>query len=451
MKNKKLIAFLIILSIVLFACEGFPTPEVDPTPSEDAVATAVSAIKTADAALADSPTEDPTEIVIDPTSTVETPIICDPIHPGQSTVLYPVGAALSLSATPEQLDLFDFESISLGSIDLPDLSWRNSDQIHLASSLSDTPANMATVYHSLFMGGQSLRLSQNNSSSELYGIPPLVRLTGEDGGPFISYSTSDSSASGGWVSELYAGDLQIAGNNPPILIRDEGDGYVILPLAIQLNNGQAAGVWYTESMWGIGNIIFAPYRGLFYIDLQTNDVTTFLSTDNIIAGFSPDNSWVAYAINPIGNNPGQAQNQLNLKNLITCQELVLPFSPTTNLGSGWLTFSLDNQYIAWIEAFGPSNMEATTRIRIAQIDGTILVDALPDTLGGLVGGENPNQVFPYKWVADHILAVRVSVNGFSDPFLVLWAPDPNFPIAPALGANQSALIGSGIGMSLIFP
>ena len=155
--------------------------------------------------------------------------------------------------------------------------------------------------------------------------------------------------------------------------------------------------------------------------------------------------------NPTSNNPGFAQNLLNLKNLITCQEVVLLFNPTTNLGGGWLQFSLDNQYVSWIEASGPSNMEATSRIRIAKIDGTILVDALPNSLGGLIGGEVPTRVFPFQWSDNHILAVEVGMDGVSDPFFVLWAPDPNFPLDPLLGANQSAPIGSGIGMGFIYP
>jgi hypothetical protein len=276
-------------------------------------------------------------------------------------------------------------------------------------------------------------------------------MAGLDGGNFIAFSTSGTSTSGGWSSALYAGDYHHAGNNPPLVTRDEGDGYVLFPLAIQAYQGQAEGIWYTESMWGIGNINFAPWRGLFYLDLQTNVVTEFLATDKIIAGLSPDNSWVAFADNPSGNNPGQAQNLINLKNLITCQESVLQFNPATNLSGGWVKFSLNNQYVAWVETSGPNPMEATTRIRIAHIDGTILVDALPNTLGSLIGGEIPTRVRPFQWSDDHILAVEVGKDGIPDAFFVIWAPDPALPIDPVLGANQSVFIGSGIGMGFIYP
>ena len=96
-------------------------------------------------------------------------------------------------------------------------------------------------------------------------------------------------------------------------------------------------------------------------------------------------------------------------------------------------------------------MESTYRIRIAEINGTILIDALPDTLNGLIGGEIPTRVFPFGWSEDNILAVEIGVEGFDDPFFVIWAPDPIFPIDPALGANQSALIGSGIGIGFLYP
>ena len=448
MKNKKLLTFILVFTIVLFACEGFPTPENENTDLEDSVGTAVAATKTSEASQGDPPPAPTLEVTEAPTTPAETPIMCQPIHPGTSPVSSASGVALSLSASDEQLDLFDIQGTSLGMISLPDLSWRNADQIHITAGLSGGIANIPTVYHALFVGGQSLKLNQNGISTDLNQISYLVTMTGAD--DFIAFSNSNSSVSGGWVSELYAGDYQTAGTNLPVLTRDEGDGYVIYPLSIQMNNGQAVGVWYTESMWGIGNIIFAPYRGLFYFDLQTNTVTTFLNTDNVIAGLSPDNSWVAYSLNPIGN-PGLPQNSLDLKNLITCQEVNLPFSPTTNLGGGWATFSNDNQYIAWYEAFGPNPMEATTRIKISQIDGTTLIDALPNTLGSLAGGEVPNRVIPFGWADDHTLAVIINIDAVPDPLLVLWAPDPAFPINPALGANQSVLLGSGIVMGFLYP
>jgi hypothetical protein len=456
MKNKQLVLFLMLLTFVLSACDGVPNVEnniVDAV--EDAVATAIAATKTASAPAAidptDEPTENSTEVVVNPTEPAATQVTCNPIHPGNSQIIIPSGASLTLRAAQNQLNLFNFNGAALATLTLTDISWPNSDQIHLASSNNAPPANLPIIYHSLSTSGETLKLSQNSVSSDLYPAPHYITIAGQDGGNYIAYSTSGTGTTGGWSSELFAGDYQNAGNNPSIQIRDEGDGYVLFPLTIQSNNGQAVGIWFTESMWGIGNIIFAPWRGLFYYDLQTYSVTEFISSDNIIAGLSPDNSWVAYAHNPAGNNPGQAQSQLNLKNLITCQEVVLLFNPASNLGGGWVKFSPNNQYVAWVEASGNNPMEATTRIRIAKIDGTILVDALPNTLSGLIGGEVPNRVMPFKWVEDHILAVEVGKDGLNDPFFVIWAPDPAFPIDPVLGANQSVLIGSGIGMGFIYP
>ncbi len=449
MKNKKILVFLIIFALVLIACDVLSPSENDVTVSVDTIATAVSATKTADASSeGDPPPEPPQEVTETPTVPAETPVLCQPIHPGNSAVSTASGAALSLSTSDEQLDLFDIQGMSQGLIALPDLSWREPNQVHFAAGTSGGFANIPTIFNAMFVGGQSLRYNQNGSTSDLYPVNYFVTMVGAEN--YIAFSNSDSSASGGWISELFAGDYQTAGTNPPILTRDEGDGYVIYPLSIQVNNGLAIGVWYTESMWGIGNIIFAPYRGLFYFDFQTATVTTFLNTDNVIAGLSPDNSWVAYSPSPSGN-PGLAQNSLDLKNLITCQEVILPFDPTTNLGGGWATFSPDNQYIAWYEAFGPNPMEATTRIKIAQINGSTLIDAIPSTLGSLAGGETPSRVIPFGWADDHILAVVVNIDSVPDPLFVLWAPDPAFPLDPALGANQSALLGSGIGMGFLYP
>ena len=164
-----------------------------------------------------------------------------------------------------------------------------------------------------------LTLNQNDSPYQLGQAPEIVAITGAEGGPTIAYSRS-SSGPNGWISYLHSAGYTDIGTSNPLLTRDQGDGYVLYPLAVHVTNGQTQGVWYTESMYGIGNIIFAPYRDLVYLDLGNNQVTSYLGTNTIVAGFSPDQTWVAYAPGT-GATPGQAQSTLTLKNLVTCQLL----------------------------------------------------------------------------------------------------------------------------------
>lgn len=179
-------------------------------------------------------------------------------------------------------------------------------------------------------------------------------------------------------------------------------------------------------------------------------MTTYLPATSTIAGFSPDQTWVAYSPN-VGNNPSQATGSITLKNLITCQEVVLPFDLPTNLG-GWLEFSPDNQYVAWLETFGPNPMESEWRVRVAKIDGTSLINAELSSLSGLLGGVQPSYVLPpMKWVDNHIVGLSLRPISGPDSIFVIWAPDPAMPLDPVLGANQSAALGNGELLVLLYP
>ena len=294
-----------------------------------------------------------------------------------------------------------------------------------------------------------LTLNQNDSPYQLGQAPEVVAITGAEGGPTIAYSRS-SSGPNGWISFLHSANYTDIGTSNPLLTRDQSDGYVLYPLAVHVANGQAQGVWYTESMYGIGNIIFAPYRDLLYLDLGNNQVTSYLGTNTIVAGFSPDQTWVAYAPGT-GASPGQAQSSLTLKNLVTCQEVTLIFHPDSNLGGGWVYFSPDSQMVAWLEASGSSPMDAQLRLRVAHIDGTIFVDSPISSLTGLAGGETPQWISIGGWIANHLLVLNVSMLDYTSSLMVMWAPDPAQPLDPALGANQSIPLGDGIFMGFLYP
>jgi hypothetical protein len=177
---------------------------------------------------------------------------------------------------------------------------------------------------------------------------------------------------------------------------------------------------------------------------------SYLGSNTVLAGFSPDQTWAAYG-QGTGNSPGQAQGFLTLKNLLTCQEVTLPFHATSNLGGGWVIFAPNNQMVAWLEASGPSPMEATHRLRVARIDGTLVVDSPISGLTGLAGGETPSWIVPGGWADDHLLILEIHISEYPNPLVVIWAPDQTQPFSPALGANQSATIGDGRYMGFLYP
>jgi hypothetical protein len=433
----KVKTFLIILLLSTLAClnsNGGGQPSISP---EDSMATSVAATLTA-AGSESQPGQAGTQA----------PPTCQPQHPGTQSLQIPSALAVGSPIDINLINIRDLQGNVLGTKTLAGLTWQDPNHIHFAGGLSGGIPPIPVVFHSL-TNGDTLKLEQNGTVSQLTQTSDLLAIAGENGGGNIAYSLY-SSVPSGWSSTLYATPYGDAASTQVKVTRNEGDGHVIWPLAVHTINGQAQGVWYTESMYGIGNILFHPYRDLFYLNLTNNQVTSYLGSNTVLAGFSPDQTWAAYGQGS-GNSPGQAQGFLSLKNLITCQEVTLPFHASSNLGGGWVIFSPNNQMVAWLEASGPSPMEASHRLRVARIDGTLVVDSPISDLSALVGGETPSWIVPGGWADNHILILEIHLSGYPNPLVVIWAPDQTQPLNPALGANQSATIGDGRYMGFLYP
>ncbi|MBW8011484.1 MAG: hypothetical protein FVQ83_09625 [Chloroflexi bacterium] len=467
MKNRISLLAIVSVIIISLACgSSTEAPPTEPeTPTEDSgvdvVATTVAATMAAEPNQEVSPTptftDDPgvdnvatsvaaTLQAAQPSSTPTIPPpMCLPAHPGAQPPPAANGLAAGVSGS-DAITLYDLQGSIAGTKTATGLSWPDELQVHLGGTSGGISA-LPVVYNTLTGGGgNQLSSVANGLVSGLITLPNIVAITGAPGETLFAFSTSDSDA-GGWLSNLYATSLSNAASAAPLLTRSEGDGFVYLPLAVRTNSGQILGVWYTLSLYGIGNINFQPYRGLYYFDLGSSLVTEYLAFDMVIGGFSPDHSWVAFSPN---SDFAQPQSIFILKNLLTCQEVFLPFDPGSNQNGGYVKFSPDNQLVAWMEASGTSPMDAQFRLRVARIDGNMLVDAPINTLAGLAGGEIPNWLSTLGWIDNHLLVLRIGVsNGGS--LLVMWAPDPNQPLDPVLGANQSVLLASGAFLGFSHP
>ncbi len=457
--NKRIPALVGILFVLVTLACGTATPvsptvTLDPNLLDTVVAATVAALEptsqTSEAAQptpADTP-EAPQATLAEPTA--DLPPECLPAHPGAQALPLPVGFAASINTLA--VEFFDPDGNVLGNKPTPGMTWLDPNQIHLGGGLNAGLPSMMLVYYSLENNG-GLKSSENGAVSPLRPLPNMITLTGAEGASLLAFSTNEidmSPDAGGWVSYLYAGDAEAINGAQPMLTRSEGDGFVIFPLAVHIEGGIGQGVWYTLSMWGIGNINFAPYNGLYYYDFMSGQSTEFLGFSERIAGLSPDQTRVAY-LPGMGGQPGGPGNSLTLRDLTTCQETGIPFNASTNLGGGFVNISPNNQYLAWLEASGPSNMEAQMRLRVATSNGLIVADTEIANLNGLAGGEAPLYLRPAGWIADHLLLVEISIPSQASPLMVVWAPDPAQPLAPALGANQSAPLADGVFAGFLYP
>ena len=459
MKKHPATFLLLILFITSLACGGTtPTQStMAPAQFETVVAETVAALDAPDTPApaveptntnqpAPTPTSEPTS----PPPNITPPPVCEPARPGAQNIPMPIGFAASVNTL--SVEFFNTDGVSLGNKQTPGMTWLDPDQLHLGGGYNNGLSAMMLVYYSLENNG-TLKSSENGTVNPLRPLPNFVTLTGGAGTSLLAFSTNEidmSPDTGGWVSELYAGDAEAINGAVPMLTRSEGDGFVIFPLAVYSKGGIGQGVWYTLSMWGVGNINFAPYNGLYYFDFFSGQSTEYLPFTDRLAGISPDQTYIAY-LPEMGGQPGGPGNSLTIRNQLDCQEVNIPFHGSTNLGGGMVLFAPDHQRLAWLEAYGPSSMEAQMRLRVARADGSIIVDAENAQLSGLAGGIVPVYVQPAGWLANHVLLLEVGLPGIDAPSIVKWAPDPAMAIDPALGANQSAPLANGIVGGFLYP
>jgi hypothetical protein len=451
MNKKTAIAWFLVLWLASLACI-ISTPSIS---SEDAVASAVAATLAAQTQpgtqAVSPPAPNPSETQqspLTPTASATPSPACTPIHPGAAVLPLPAGIAAGLD---ENLALKNTQGDALSTRPVTGMTFMRSEQAHLAGNLAMGANALPIAYYTLQNGG-TLRSNNNNILSDIAPAPNLTFLAGAEGSPFLAFVTLDMMNQ--WTNRLYAGNLaDVPGLQPRLTWIPPQDGHfgnAILPLAVHSEAGQADGIWFTYTMVGIGDVIYPPENGLYYLDLGSNQSTEFLGTENAMGGFSPDQTLAAYGPGQ-GGKPGLIRNGFTVRNLVSCQETYLAFNPASNLGGGWMVFSPDNQFVAWTEASGPGNMEATLRLRVARTTGESLFDAPVANLTSFLGGEHPTGLRPAGWIANHLLVMEMDLEAIHHSILVVWAPDPSQPIDPVLGANQSFPIADGSFIGFIYP
>jgi hypothetical protein len=454
MKNRfrciPIAAFLLVSLACSAGAEATATATPDSQLATDVAATLV-AMATPTGTPAPSATatsEPPTETPAPGQMLAALEASCPAARPVTQSLPAPVGIAVGLD---ENIALYDLHGALLADRPATGMTLMRSEFAHLAGGLAAGADNLPIVYHTL-QGGGILRQNVNNEVTDVLSVGDLPFLAGAEGRPFVVYTTIDLMHQ--WANSVFAGDPAELPEMSPRMTwtQPEGShiGNVIRPLAVHTEAGNADGFWYTYTMVGIGNVNYPPYNGLFFYDLETGESTEYLPTSAALGGISPDQTLAAYGPGQ-GGYPGVIRDSVTIRNLITCQEVVIPFNPASNLGGGWMVFSPDGRNVAWTEADGPSNMEANFRLRVARTSGESLFDSPIPDLGGFLGGESPAGVTPAAWAANHILAMNVWAGINKQSLVTIWGPDPAHPIDPALGAHQSIPLAEGDFIGLLYP
>ncbi|MCJ7717428.1 MAG: hypothetical protein MUO54_13035, partial [Anaerolineales bacterium] len=327
----------------------------------------------------------------------------------------------------------------------------NQNQLHVAGGISNGIPGAPLIYASLESGG----VIKGNIGSEIFGMDSpgeVVTISGAEGlFTLIVYITAELTGEG-YLTTLKTGEMGELASINPQLVRKEDDGLVYYPLSVYGEEGLNQGTWFTYLKYKMSDFIFVPYHGLFYFDLTQNQVTEYLGADYRFKGFSPDQSLVAFGDVP-GANPEENETGIIIKNLVDCHVWGRRYHESSTNGGGEVVFSPNNQYVAWIESSGFTLEELEWRLRIVDLDTsqTYLTNSDLNNLTGLTGGEIPSSILPVGWLSNHILMLQIRVPGHDAPLLVAYAPDPSFPLDPALGANQSVVLAEGKFSGFLYP
>jgi hypothetical protein len=443
-------AGFMILFFVL-ACGLGDNLSKTPTPDTDLISTALSgtltALPSADTGVAE--TDLPSAIAPPGTPTISSTEDSSP-----SNVTSPAGVMAFIQGG--EVTVYNHQGQAVLMYFLPDLSFPEPAYIHFTDHFEQGSMDVPLIYYSL-EGGGMLKVSDGQNSSVYTTASNLIAMVGAPAQPVIAYSLFVAPQSGyDTSSELYVGTL----NDPPIdpiLTSNNEDGYALYPLAVETGNGLPLGVWYTTQLWGIGNVAFAPQRGLYYFDLMTELVTTYLpdtesndmgSFSYSLAGFSLDRTWVAYTI----QGPNVAPYSMFWQP-VEDPDQVKSVMPSINfdMGAGFSFFSPNNEFLAWDTANSGTQPGAVTYyLHINATDGVNGSFSEFPTSKSLLAPDLVSAL-PVGWLDDNTLLLQGYLADGSE-HIMTFGPVSSIVSSDGHGqAVQALLFAAGEFLGCVYP
>jgi hypothetical protein len=357
----------------------------------------------------------PAEPTTAPPATLPATITATPTT--ESNLLMPSGFLVMVNDS--SVAAYSLTGQPISSLQTPGISLGNANNVHVAGGVSAGTVSGAVLYLSFDNAGMIYQNLHGEISTSIAG-PDVSYLCGAPGQAAFAYTTTtwDSDA---LVSHLYVRGAQ-GGGASWALERVDPESYTVLPLAVQAQDGQPQGVWYSLMPWGIGgDIVFPPRKSLTYLDLAAGGTEQqHLSADLNPVGMSPDMTWVAYMPANFGFVEENAAN-LVIYNLLSASQINIPLKPTSNRGAGYAAFSPDNHYVAWMEGSGWLMAETPdfhSKVIIADLNGNITAELDDNVVAAVTGTPNANWVQPVGWLDGQTLLIQVRGENWSDVSLV---------------------------------
>ncbi len=401
--------WLVGAMVALVGCGWGPQAPSSPGPGE--VATAVAATlqalghptSAAPTAPAPSPTSQPTP----PPTAQPTAPPAPPAAPWPSGVW--VGDEASHTADFYRLPTTDIG----GTANLPPNASVDADLLRPVG-----PADQVAFVYTDFQPQVLTFVPPSGPAQPYAALPP-----GAGGAPsaLIALLSHPPSAHFAYAYMVYGANYQqrsylalgALGQSPrQVLDVDASEGYGLLPLGYEMDaQGAVQALWATTRLFGIGNVMVAPSRGLWRVDLGSGQATPILppsanGVDHHILGVAPNGAAFAYWRQ---DDPGHVQVGFPGQGQPVALSTVAAVTDASTIG--YAAFSPDARYVAWAEYTG--SFDAGYQGHVALYD---LTTAQPLSVTNPLPGSYA--VAPVAWVSAHTLLLS-GWDG-NDPVVVLW-------------------------------
>ena len=335
----------------------------------------------------------------------------------QDNDLLPAGVLVS-SNDDSSLRIYNNEGQEMTEINTPGIGSVDPEHVHLAGPANGENFAIPVLYHS-WEPEQALMVNDQDGIRTLRRTESFLALSGTPGQSALAFSEVliENNAP---HSYLYTGNLDDMGTIVPFYdLADEKTRMALSPVGVKAVDGNPQGVWYTKTGWGIGGVdlIFPITRGLYYYDLISEKNLQYIDPERSIQGISPDYSLAGSIAFDFEDD--RSMTILDLENNETTN---FPLKSSSDRGAGFVVFSPDNQFAAWLEGSGsfmdnPESFQAVIRVGDLK-SGNVVIEVKDSIISRNLDGNPISFIKPAGWLDNQSLLFEVRGEDWGDVSLM---------------------------------
>jgi hypothetical protein len=265
----------------------------------------------------------------------------------------------------------------------------------------------------------ALMVNINDQIEVLLKSQYINGLAGAAGSPVIAFSLLNPKDNI-LESKLFVSTLKDIPQAAAVITQsDNQNSLSIVPIAVDAQGDKIIGVWFTKCPWGIGgDIVFDPFRGLYYYEYSSRTVKEILDGKQNFQGLSLDRS-LAASVDTL--NAGQGF--IKIISLKTNAFTKVMLDAGSDRGAGYVEFSPDDRFMAWMEGSGFQMAETPnfhSRIRVAQLEDVpgLVRDVTDAALADALGYPLVGRLEPVGWLDNQVLLFEAHLDSWENVSLV---------------------------------